>query len=613
MVAKTNIDPMDLATVADHPWKDNYVLSANSMPLVTTLRYTGKNRCSCEKGEVHKDLFFLNEHVVGPHLLGKSRKIPEIKTCWCSTSIFDKLPREVCLGPSRRYLKEITDLGDFTNILMKNTYWFARFAKKGTRPGSLGRPLRRLYMLLTEQTDMKLTASQLLASPITPQGFGRFSQMLHTIEGVITSIYIAAPHVREINSWDYFDRVCHSLLCNLCEDYFELSKLDTYVSFYKSLKAFRKQIKYHTFHETKYLTPEMVPRNMTFYVPVIGAMEKKNGLSVFMGSILCQTRAAGLPPPFFQKETFRKFKETVLTEPKELSDTDRSEIVNGVYDVWDSISLDERNFKRRLSSQIKRMKVSLSDSAEFNIPTSRGGKYEAARLLLEPFLFGKEVCHTIDLETGETGDPIEPIKENIGEILFYESLRRVVTDDKYMSVRYSGVSEPGKTRGITVSCLEHAMVLHPISHLISDVLSALPSSRAGLKAANHGWDFFKRLSHKNPAASFIFDKSIYSNFCFSTDWTTATDYCSHDSSAGILHTFMGKRCLGVPSYYRDIAIALIASPREVHPPKWAESGTFVTRRGILMGDPLTKSVLHLHHLVIKSIAKSRIVYHMSQT
>jgi len=152
-----------------------------------------------------------------------------------------------------------------------------------------------------------------------------------------------------------------------------------------------------------------------------------------------------------------------------------------------------------------------------------------------------------------------------------------------------------------VSSLQHAVLLHPMSHMGLKILEGVPSSESGIGAANHAWNFFKRLSHKNPSASFIFNEKITTSV-MSTDWSQSTDYIDPYIAGAMLNRLLSH--LGVPKWYRETVHLALCAPRQVETldRNGAPVEVFYTSRGVLMGDPVTKVVLHLHHLIGRRIA-----------
>jgi len=290
---------------------------------------------------------------------------------------------------------------------------------------------------------------------------------------------------------------------------------------------------------------------------------------------------------------------------KELYEIVRSPLARAVDHLYGDLLVRIGGSDNRLKffqSVVGSAKISLSDSGEFFTNTNDGGKLEASRRVLR----ANPHIEEIDLNTGLATGKILTQDSPIGERLFHWACgkfqnRREVYNNNSMSCRISLVAELGKYRTITVSSLQHAILLHPLSHMGLTLLEAFPSSESGIGAANHAWNFFKRLSHKNPSASFIFNQGIETSV-MSTDWSQATDYCDPFIAGAMLNRLL--YLLGVPLWYAQTALFALTGPRQVETldRNGAPIEKFYTSRGVLMGDPVTKVVLHLHHLVGRRIA-----------
>jgi hypothetical protein len=260
----------------------------------------------------------------------------------------------------------------------------------------------------------------------------------------------------------------------------------------------------------------------------------------------------------------------------------------------------ESESERFWARVISRAKISLSDSGEFFTNSESGGKLEAARLVLSQ----NDRIPEVDLETGaHTGRILGP-EDQVGIRLFHWACnvfrdRKTIYDRNVMSVRVSLVAELAKYRAITVSHLAHAILLHVLSHVLLEYLSAIPSSRSGIGAANHAWNFFKRLSHKNPVGKFIFEKDVY---VFSTDWEEATDWLDHLISQLIVNRLCNN--VGIPTWYRQTVVFALCAPRQVEEIDQDSKilSRYFTTRGELMGDPVVKVILHICHLVARYAA-----------
>lgn len=169
-------------------------------------------------------------------------------------------------------------------------------------------------------------------------------------------------------------------------------------------------------------------------------------------------------------------------------------------------------------------------------------------------------------------------------------------------VRLSTVLEPGKARIITVSRVEHSIVLHPLAHLLSTLIGSLPSSKTGMKASNHMWDTYVRIKKVN-----ISEDGMYSgvtSFLASEDWKEATDSINPYVIKLILEGLI--RGLELPRFYARLCKILLTMPRRVYERDILKSENYlqpfcVKTLGIFQGDPLCKQMLHMSHLVPRKV------------
>lgn len=591
------------------------------LPLASSSKGDTGTRCSCIDGQVHRDLPFFNRNVVAVMAENPGMKMPDVQVCYNSTSIFeDKLPREMTGTDDRVCLKALT-VGKVLGVLQRHTYWYRGISK--VKRGQPQVAVRGLALLLSGHSGrgsngVKVSIPSLCEERVSPAGYGRFKQLVSTVDGFMSQLGISLGHMKEFHDWKLYDRVMRVLILGLIPDYLRTDFCPGKSSFFKKIKALRKSIKREGLRQHGSSEKIDVPRELSVLRPVINQIVKGDLTlrRVFITAVMSQTRACGLPPPHMGEESFRKFRE-VTTSETEVTRDHKIMVARAVKSAVDSLATHHGDdILPRLRATIKEAKVSLSDSAEFDNPTRMGGKLEAGRKFLQPFTSGEKTPRYVDLDTGQDGIEIPNDRKHLGEILFHESLRLVRdSDDKTMSdilrVRYSGVHEAGKVRAITVSTLTHSMCLQPASHVALSILGLLPSSRAGTKSANHAWQFFKRLSHTNPAAGWIFDHARESGtkpWIVSTDLETATDFCSHEIVKTILATFLGRHGMGFPAFYMKVCIYLLSESREVFS-RFGEP--FQTKRGALMGDPLTKVVLHFCLIASSKLASNPMIWEPS--
>jgi len=451
----------------------------------------------------------------------------------------------------------------------------------------------------------KESVRELLRKPL--KGVSKLRNILATIDGLVYQLILCFPDRREYNNWSRIDQIQNCLLSLLIPDYFRENdlKLDR-TSAYEKLKKLRGAIKEQGFNPVGDLSHIEIPREISFMEKALSFIGKRDRpVDIYRVAILCQTRAAGVPPRSVYFKTLLKLKETLTMPPDPSVYRKVSRFIRPCVELIHSKVLDKLGSESKTegfwADCLAQAKISLSDSGEFFTNSESGGKLEACRKVLH----GNPVIHKIDLHTGQVIGPLGP-ESTVGEKIFYWACgqfhnRSNIYERNIMSVRVSLVAELGKYRAITVSHLAHAVLLHVLSHVLLAYLKAVPSSESGVGAANHAWNFFKRLSHKNPNANFIFgDKDIC---LFSTDWSMATDFCDHNVSQAILNCLCNS--LGIPNWYRQTCVFALCAPRQVEAidPEGKTLEKYFTTRGELMGDPVVKVILHYDHLVAREAVK----------
>jgi len=489
-------------------------------------------------------------------------------------------------------------------VLMEGTWWFPRLMGKKTDAGNSihGKAVLRLIGGYSTYTGPE-EVWQMMHRRISRQGVNKLRQILATCDGLIMQLVLSFFET-DFLTWERLDQVTNCLLTQLLPDYFrgdtaDLSQLSTF----EKVKKLRKAIKMAGFNPSSDVGEIEIPQELSFFRAICNMIgDSKAPLNMDRVMTLCQTRASGVPPRTVFLKTQRKLREVLTTPPSmERWNAVAFYVGQGVDQLHTDImqSMSETDRERFLSRCLDRAKISLSDSGEFFTKTAEGGKLEATRKVLSSLKEIKE----IDLETGSyTGKILCKENSNVGDMIFHWACdqfkdRKKIYEHNVMSVRISLVAELGKYRGITVSHLAHSVLLHVASHVLLEYLKEYPSSRSGISAANHAWNFFKLLSHKNPTANFIFgDKDSY---VFSTDWEQATDYCDHAVAQGMINRIMHR--LGFPTWYRQTVCFALCAPRQV---EFVDEEThqlemYYSTRGVLMGDPVTKVILHLYHIVTR--------------
>jgi len=600
------------------PWNPSVeVLSTGSFPSTSILRKAKKFKrsdfgtCTCQDGEHHSDLFKFNLEVVGPHLRDSKKPITGFKVCWNAENIWEsKLPRCLTGLKNRVMFHDLPSVYVAQKVLYDGTYWYSRLispdgAAKQISHGRNGVAILRLLAGKSSYAG-KERVDQLVKLPVKPHCVKKLQNLLATVDGLLMQIVLAFPLDKEIQSWSFMDRVSNSLICCLLPDYF--GKDPVRITAFEKVKMVRKTIKEVGFNPIGDFSKIDIPQELSFFRVLCSKMGKRpNPWRGFLTTLLSQTRASGVPPQSVYSKTMEKI-HSLLKEPADpsLYEGVRPFIGPAVQQMHQEVLLSLSGKERTdkfFSRCVSAAKVSLSDSGEFFTKSEDGGKLEAARKVLSRIT----EIEVIDLNTGrKTGNMLNKYSSSPGDFLFQWSLhqfhdRETVYDKNVMSVRISLVAELGKYRAITVSHLAHAVLLHVLSHVLLEYISVIPSSASGVGAANHAWEFFKRMSHKNPSAGFIFGDQ--EKYFFSSDLSQATDYGDHNIACAMLNHLC--RQMGVPEWYRQTCVFALCAPRQVetidHNDRTMEM--FLSTRGILMGDPVTKVVLHLFHLVTRYAIK----------
>lgn len=592
-------------------WNFNtHVLSTKSFPATSVLRYgsKGTHTCSCVSGETHRSLFEFLKEVLLPSF-NTEDNIRPAKVCWNAENIWEcQIPRKLSALDRRVDFYSMPSIWHAQKVLMEGTWWFPRLMGKKTEAGNSihGKAVLRLISGMSSYSGPEETY-QLVSRKISREGVNKLRQILATVDGLVMQVVLSF-YETDFLSWERIDQVIYCMITQLLPDYFrkgsesDLNRLSTF----EKVKQLRKAIKMAGFNESADVSEINIPRELSFFKAAVNALgNSKSPATLEKVMTLSQTRASGVPPRTVFLKTQRKLRE-VLTAPPDPSVYNAVEYYVGrgidqlYYDTLHGKSLEER--ERFLSRCLDRAKISLSDSGEFFTKSHEGGKLEAVRKILHE----QQEIEELNLETGiKTGKLLNKENSTMGEMIFHWSClqfqnRKTIYDRNVMSVRVSLVAELGKYRGITVSHIAHSVLLHVASHILLEFIKEIPSSRSGVSAANHAWNFFKLLSHKNPVASFIFgNKDVYT---FSTDWKDATNYADHYVAQAMINRLMAK--LGFPNWYRQTTCFALCGPRQV---EFVDEETqllekYYTTRGILMGDPVTKVVLHLYHIVARYAA-----------
>jgi hypothetical protein len=275
-------------------------------------------------------------------------------------------------------------------------------------------------------------------------------------------------------------------------------------------------------------------------------------------------------------------------------------------------------------------RVTVSSSACWEETRKDGGTAEA---ILQIMKVHEDLENPIPIRNLDSGLVTEFKQvlafESLGEAVFWACLNVVagLKLDELREVFLTSVKEPAKVRIVTKGRAALKIVLDTVSKICSYPLKkGFKSSESGMGKSNHGWNLFREIFSEEMVAD-IFEedtredenfvgysertiswKTVYAS---STDYQEATDRMVHPLGRILGLTWM-RKC-GIPPYLRGLVVAVCYGPRRIyfrgkgHLSSYGESTDdpdirfIVLRRGVLMGDPLTKVVLHLANILARRL------------
>jgi hypothetical protein len=340
--------------------------------------------------------------------------------------------------------------------------------------------------------------------------------------------------------------------------------------------------------------------------------------------VLSQTRGCGTPPPLVVLQSKRKFLETVSSEPLAESNTVRTLRRMAIREVINELPV------AAVTGLKTKSRVTVTSAACWEKTRREGGTTEQIKQMIG-FVDPMSQIPIRNLDTGSVESwKFQDEFDTVGELIFWVSLDRVLHTPplELRKAFLTVVKEPGKARSVTKAraCLK--IVLDLVSKLCSEPLAkGIRSSQSGMSASNHGWNFFNSFSNeieRNEVFSLLkreetsFDGYVERTDTFedlfvgSTDYEEATDQLEHFVASDLGIPWMVK--CGIPKVLQGIVVETCYKPREIYfkaTGLLADLGDVVDgdihsislRRGVLMGDPLTKPVLHLINVCDRHLQK----------
>jgi hypothetical protein len=344
--------------------------------------------------------------------------------------------------------------------------------------------------------------------------------------------------------------------------------------------------------------------------------------------ILSQTRAAGTPPDLVKMQSKRKFITTVSESPPPLTGSEKA-IIRAALATLDE-SIDQSVF----TGLDTKARVTVTISSCWEKTQEEGGTIQAISEIVHLGAIGKTVPKR-DLFSGAIVGDVSYTPEDTGTYIFWACLDEVLKSnpDEINMAALVMVSEPGKARTVTKSTAALKIVLDVVNKICSWPLTKIKSSASGMSKASHAWNSFKDsftesgkeinfdpLSEKievMPDGERVKTTTFRDVFLSSTDYEEATDAMNHEVATMISRYWM-KKC-GIPPILQMIVLRSCYKPRPIVfeargpmaaygekyelPSPFANPNFIMLRRGVLMGDPLTKPVLHLVNILVRTVGE----------
>jgi hypothetical protein len=376
----------------------------------------------------------------------------------------------------------------------------------------------------------------------------------------------------------------------------------------------------------------------------------------FRCTTLCQTRVLGYLPDCIAEAKRRQFRDTVSRPvekpPKEnirlikLAVTDELSRAGVPRDFLSNQRMRDTESSDRFREAMSAIELPLKGSASTDHFVREGGKIEDARIVINLAIDNKWKIPIRDLHDHEVLDTFTV--DRIDETSDYDYVRplfwvsytvilnhmvnkgfyprqlyyplwngSVLYEPDPMLAKIVHISEPGKERNLTKSSGFLAWFLTPASKITQDTLAVLPEHEAGLRASSHEWRHQKRISSLSGESHFIYNildgktmEGIVQSF---KDWTESTDFIG--KYIGWAHLSALFKYIAFPEGYAHLIAHAIMEPQPVtevvayrnlenedgyEPVHW--SGQI--REGYMMGNPMTKTILHLIHVSERNVVRA---------
>jgi len=528
------------------------------------------------------------------------------------------------------------------HLVYRHTHWGRRLAKECSDPsskiGHWARTLRtRINRFLGGGPDPIWTSDEkrIISGGVwKPRDRGarslRLIEVLKTVDGIFTQRYLANP--AEVWNWDRYDLFTLGNLSLLIGDEFldgelplEAVNIRTSYATLKWTRKWFKQVSHRDLlkHEAKPPSEGLEWSRLLWRTWKV--LQDASGYErLLIIGILSQTRGCGTPPPLVVLQSKRKFLETVSLETPPESATMRTLRRLAMEEIIKDLPI------AAVTGLSTKSRVTITSAACWEKTRREGGTTEQVKEMIcavDPM----SQIPVRDLDTGGVKCwKFQDQFDTVGELIFWVALDRVLHTPpvELLKAFLTVVKEPGKARSVTKAraCLK--IVLDLVSKLCSEPLAkGIRSSQSGMSASNHGWNFFNSFSNDIERAEVFsllnreetsFEGYVERTDTFedlyvgSTDYEEATDQLEHQVARDLGIPWMQK--CGIPKILQGIVIETCYNPREIYfkatglladigEPVDGDIHKIILRRGVLMGDPLTKPVLHLINVCDRHLQK----------
>jgi len=561
--------------------------------------------------------------------------------------------RPALCGSDRKnmtWFTQITSHEEKMYLLFNHTHWGHRIqvARRSGKGGRADDPLRNFSETLFRRISFFLRGKHdpLWSKPEMGKFVSedclrsrtyraqRLLEVLKTVDGIFLQRFLSYPE--EVWDWEKFDLFVLQALSILITDEFidgEITEaaLNDVKTFYEELKSARKGFKLiiHQDEPASHLAKmDSTPR---WVMSFLGGTWKRavrhtSYQHAYLAGLLSQTRGSGTPPPLVVLRSKRKFLLSVQEAPPELSKTDCNLIIAAMDEVIGELP------DHIFTGLDTKARVTVTGSACYEATRSEGGTAQAILDIMSKY--DDDILVPIrDLDTGNITSWVHKEKaSSIGTAVFWACLHEVLTSnlEELRRVSLTLVREPGKARVVTKGHAALKIVLDTVSKICSYPLKkGFKSSASGMGKSHHGWNLFKdftseemydllfsedrKFREDDQFAEHISRVQVWEDvYLSSTDYQEATDRMVHKFGSIVATKWMTK--CGIPPILRGIILAVCFRPREVHftatgalreVGRLVEGDTrsVVLYRGVLMGDPLTKVILHFANILARRIGQ----------